>query len=142
MKHSFAVSGRIFLAPAVLFFLVLELSFVPAAFCSEEPAVPRSLPAFKPGEVLQYEVSWSRIVAGKVVMTVQQKKLDDGKPVFSFVLAGESSGLLDRLYPIKDVLQSVFDPESMQSLSYTSTERFGKRERDGAVWSLTMTKTK
>jgi hypothetical protein len=127
-----AITRRAFLSSALFIFLIFELVFAAEVFCSEEQAVSRSqlpLLAFKPGEILQYEISWSRMIAGTAVMTVQQKRLADGKPVLSFILNGKSSGMVDKFFPVNDIVQSVYDPESMQSLSYTISESFGKKKR-------------
>ncbi len=89
---------------------------------------------FKPGEVLQYNVSWSKMVtAGTAVMEVKEGPLQDGRQLYQFVLSGRSSGVVDKLFPVNDRLQSVFDPSTMQSLSYTSVESFGRKKRNRSL---------
>jgi hypothetical protein len=125
------IPSRALWSTAFLFFIIFELVFAAGALCSEEKATLRVQPllAFKPGEILQYEVSWAKAVAGSAVMAVQEEKLADGKPVLTFVLFGKSSGLVDKLFSVNDIVKSVFDPESMQSLSYTIMESVGNRKR-------------
>ena len=94
---------------------------------------PRIL-AFQPGETLKYNVSWSRFVtAGTAVMEVQEETMQDGKRVLHFIASGHSTGLVGRVYPVTDTALSVFDPSIMQSISYSLSEKYGKKERQRVV---------
>jgi hypothetical protein len=62
-------------------------------------------------------------------MTVETEKLPEEREVFRLVVRGRSKGLVDRVYPVDDTVQSVFDPLIMQSLSYSLRESFGKKKR-------------
>ena len=91
---------------------------------------PAGIQAFHPGETLTYMVSWSRMLsAGTVTMTVETETLPDEREVLKFVVRGRTHGLVDKVFPVDDAVQSVFDPLIMQSLSYSLRESFGKKKR-------------
>jgi hypothetical protein len=69
------------------------------------------------------------ISAGTATMTVETEKLPDGREILKFVVRGRSRGLVDKVFPVHDTVQSVFDPLLMQSLSYSLRESYGKRKR-------------
>jgi hypothetical protein len=119
--------------PVALCSLVLGLTLVPGAFSEEErtaASLPSPIRAFQPGETLTYAVSWSKIItAGTAVMEVKGERLSDGREVLRFIVMGRSTGLVDKLYRVNDTVQSVFDPLTMQSLSYSIKESYGKRKR-------------
>ncbi len=117
---------------AVFCFLALELATVPGAFGAEEQttSVPPHIQAFKPGETLTYKVRWSKILtAGIAVMEVKQETAPDGREIFRFIVTSRTTGVVGKFYPMGDTVQSVFDPQSMQSLSFSLRESHGKRTR-------------
>ena len=87
------------------------------------------LQAFQPGEKLTYDVSWSRVVsAGTAVMEVKEETLMNGKAALKFIVTGRSAGLVDKIFPVYDTVESVFDPSIMESLSYSLRQSHGKRK--------------
>jgi hypothetical protein len=125
---------RNFVALCILAFGLAPISGV---FSGEVPSAVSLQPhilAFKAGETLTYDVSWSNIIsAGTVTMEVKGKTLPDGKSVLEFNVMGHSTGLVDSLYPVTETALSVFDPLVMQSLSYSLKEKYGKKERRRVV---------
>jgi hypothetical protein len=123
-----------FLLASVVFCLLVTGLF-PAASVSrtaEQTIVPTpaGIQAFHPGETLTYDVSWSNMFsAGTVTMTVERSKLANEREVLRFVVRGRTQGLVDKVFPVNDTVQSVFDPQIMQSLSYSLKESFGKKKR-------------
>jgi len=93
-------------------------------------AGPPLIEAFKPGELLIYEISWSNIVtAGTAVMEVKGELLPNGKKVLTFTATTHSAGLVDKFYRVNDKLVSIFDPVNMQSLKFSLNESHGKKKR-------------
>jgi len=91
---------------------------------------PVGIQAFHPGETLAYDVSWSGMFsAGTVTMTVETEKLSGGREVLRFVVQGRTHGLMDKVFPVNDAVQSLFDPLLMQSRSYSLKESYGKKKR-------------
>lgn len=119
---------------AALCILAFALLAAPAAFSAERKAVivppPPAIEAFLPGEALTYTVSWSKAVkAGTAVLEVRGEELPDGREVLRFIVASRTEGFMGRVYPLGDTVQSLFDPKTMQSLSYSLEARHGKRTR-------------
>jgi len=116
-----------------LCFLTLGLMLVPRVFSAEvrtTAAIPHRIQAFKPGEKLTYEISWSNIVtAGTAVLEVNEEKLPNGRIACKFIATSRSVGVVDKVYPVNDRVQSIFDPQIMQSLSFNLSESHGKRKR-------------
>lgn len=93
-------------------------------------AHPPVLEAFHPVETLTYAVSWSKILtAGTAVMQVRAEPLPDGREGMVLLLAGRTTGILDKVYPVRDLVRSVFDPLTLRSHSYSLVESYGRKKR-------------
>ena len=118
---------------AVLCALALGLALVPVVFTAENQPIASLTPhidAFFPGETLTYDISWSRMIsAGTATMEVKEDKLPDGRDGLKFVVTGRSVGLLDKVYPVNDSVESIFDPQTRESLSYRLRESYGGKKR-------------
>jgi hypothetical protein len=123
--------------PAALCFLALGLVFVPHTVgAGKKPPLSllSRIQAFMPGERLTYEISWSKIItAGTAVMEVKEDRLPNGKKVLRFIATSRSVGAVDAVYPVNDLVQSVFDPQTMQSLSFSLSESHGTKKRRRAL---------
>ncbi len=113
---------------------ILALGLAPMSVSGEEASTAIALPphilAFKPGETLTYNVSWSNIItAGTAIMEVKDETMPDGKRVLQFIVTGHSTGLVGSIFPVTDTARSVFDPLLMHSLSYSLREHYGKKDR-------------
>ena len=118
----------------VLCSLATGLLLVPCNAGAEDrlPAavVPPRIQAYAPGETLTYKISWSNVItAGTAVMEVREEQLTGGKKALRFIAASHSVGMVDKVYPVNDKVQSLFDPQLMQSLSFDLNESHGKRKR-------------
>jgi hypothetical protein len=118
---------------SVVYSLALGLLFFPVTSIAEKRKTPVEAPpleAFKPGETLTYEISWSEfITAGTAVMEVKGGLPPNGKRILRFIATTHSAGLVDKFYRVNDRLESVFDPEMMQSVSFSLNESHGKKKR-------------
>ena len=117
----------------VLCVLALGVMPVPRVFGGEDQtSAPLASPiqAFMPGETLTYEISWSKIVtAGTAIMEVKGAKLPNGRQALRFIATSHSVGLVDAFYPVNDKVESLFDAQMLQSLSFSLNEHHGKRTR-------------
>lgn len=145
MTHSLKITFSRFLPVCVVFcFLVAGLLLAASLSGAAEQTIvsppvktqqtivppPIGIQAFHPGETLTYDVSWSNIFsAGTVIMTVETETLPDRREVLKFVVRGRTQGLIDKVFPVNDLVQSVFDPLLMQSTSYSLRESYGKKKR-------------
>ena len=113
-----------------LAFILAVSPLVPCLTAQQSFAMPPVHDALRPGEILIYDISWSKAVsAGTAIMEVREKQMPDGKKVLDLILTGKSRGMVDRFFPVNDRAQSVFDPENMHSLSFQIYESFGKKKR-------------
>jgi len=142
MTRLVKIGSSRFLRTSVVFcFLVSGLLLAASASIAAEQTIvlppeqtiaraPVGIQAFHPGETLTYNVSWSSMFsAGTVTMTVERSKLPDEREVLRFVVQGRTKGLVDKVFPVNDAVQSVFDPMLMQSLSYSLRESYGRKKR-------------
>jgi hypothetical protein len=103
------------------------------AIRAEEQAIVSIQPrieALQPGEILTYDISWSKIVtAGTATMEIKEGFLPDGKQALRFIVTTHSAGLVDKFYRVYDRLESVFDPGTLQSLMFSLKESHNKKKR-------------
>jgi hypothetical protein len=86
--------------------------------------------AFAPGEKLTYSVSWSSIIeAGVAVMEVKEGRADDGARTYRYIADTRSVGLLDKVYPVREAVESIVDADRLASLSYNLQESHSDRKR-------------
>ncbi len=118
----------------ILFVLWVAPGPLPAPGITPEPEPERpelrKAPAFQAGELLNYEVSWSGILtAGEASLGVLRDDLPDGTPGFRFILTGHSTGAVEALVGVDSMVESVFDPGAMRSLSFTMVQKVRKKMR-------------
>ncbi len=134
MNTSLLKTSRMQQFPAALCIFALAFMAASAAFSAEKKTVivppPPAVEAFLPGEALTYTVSWSKALkAGTAVLEVRGEELPDGREVLRFIVASRTEGLMGKVYPLGDTVQSLFDPKNRQSLAYSLEARHGKRTR-------------
>ena len=66
---------------------------------------------FKGGEKLIYQIRYGFIVGGTTTLSLEEAEYQN-KPVFHAVAVGETTGLAEQLYGVKDVYESWFDKET------------------------------
>jgi hypothetical protein len=66
---------------------------------------------FKPGEVLNYEMSYGWIKGGEASLNLQQVNFQ-GKDAYHVRAEGRTTGIAHTLYNVKDVYESYFDPQT------------------------------
>lgn len=126
-------SRHALLTTVALCALAIGMALVPVAFSADNQPIaspPPHIHAFFPGETLTYDISWSKIIsAGTATMEVKEEKLADGSDGLKFIVMGRSVGLLDKFYPVNDSVESIFDPRTLESLSYRLKEIYGGKKR-------------
>lgn len=65
-------------------------------------------PVFKSGETLNFKIKYAGLTGGKVSFTTTEEYLN-GKKLFHVKIAARTTGLVDNLYSIHDILESYFD---------------------------------
>ncbi len=112
--------------PFILSLLVL-VSFPSIAHMADRP-VP-----FAAGEVLTYDVSWTRFVtAGTATLSVRDRRgMGAGKSAYYVVAEAKPSSLVENLYHVYYKAESLFDTETLRPSMATiySDEKGRKRRR-------------
>jgi uncharacterized protein DUF3108 len=89
--------------------------------------------AFGPGEKLTYSISWSKVLeAGIAEMEVREGRTPDGKHAYDLLSQTHSVGMVDKVYPVRDTVESIVDASDICSVAFKLRESHGrkKRERD------------
>ena len=131
-RRSFLVQGGtvcLVALAAVVFGLAAASENLPVEPAHDRPSQRAELP-FRTGEKLTYRISWSNVIsAGIAVMEVKAERTAEGRDVLRFISTARSTGLVDKVYRVRDTVQSVFDPRALTSLSYNLDQSHGKRKR-------------
>jgi hypothetical protein len=113
--------------------LVIILALPSGAFSAAEPLAASPATSHRPfnsGERLTYTISWSKVIsAGTAIMEVKKEKAEGGREVFRFISTARTTGMVDNVYRVRDTVQSLFDPRTMESLSYSLDQSHGKRKK-------------
>ncbi len=102
-------------------------------FASEraEQSASRAHHPFHPGEKLTYVISWSKVFsAGTAVMEVRKEKAENGKDVLRFISTASTIGMVDKFYPVLDIVNSIVDYRTLQSISYDLNSSHGKKKKN------------
>jgi hypothetical protein len=103
-----------------LLFIFCFLSTVLCGSATEE------LP-FQVGEKLTYHFYWGPFMVGRGTFEVTQ---GDQKHLYVLTVKGESNDFISPMYPVDDLIQSVFDTRKLRSVSCVHNRKEGKRH----VW--------
>lgn len=92
-----------------LFILLLIATYVDAQDIFTPPVKPNT--AFKAGENLTYQVRYGIIVAGISNLSLTEEVYQN-KTVFHALTLGQTTGLADKIYGVKDIYESWFDKKT------------------------------
>jgi hypothetical protein len=87
---------------------------------------------FAPGEKLTFQVRWSFIPAGKVVLQILPIETLDGLTAYHFVMTARTYPLVDIFYKVRDRIDSYTDTQMTRSLLYQE-QSTGRRPKDVTV---------
>lgn len=88
-----------------------------------------------PGEKLYYEVFWTGVPAGEVVLKVESKTSFNNKKVFKLVGKARTNKVFSVLYNIKDVFKSYMDRERERSRGYELIRKGRGRKKEKVVFN-------
>lgn len=93
-----------------LIFITLLLSLL---VNSQEITTPPVKPntAFKAGENLTFQIRYGLVVAGITTLSLTEEVYNE-KKVFHATLLGQTTGLADKIYGVKDIYESWFDKKT------------------------------
>ena len=87
--------------------IVLLFTFL-TSFISSKVDISET-PVFLDGEMLTFRLHYGIITGGELKVSAKKTWLNN-RDVFHAVLAGKTTGLIDRIYKVYDVYESFFDP--------------------------------
>ena len=81
---------------------------------------------FPVGEEVEYEVFWGMFTVGEA--TAKAEWLNrEGRRLLTLTVRAQSNGIVEKLYPVKEFLQTVLEPETFLPLSFEKESHEGKR---------------
>ena len=66
---------------------------------------------YMPGEKVSYQIKYGIVGSGQATLEIKEGYYK-GKPVWHAVVAGQTTGLADALYKVRDIYESYIDPET------------------------------
>ena len=116
------------------------LALVPDANAAEEireidTAVPLATPLehLRVGERLGFHGRWLGIPVGKGWMEVKAPTELNGRPVYLIEAEGRSNDFLSTFYPIRDLLRSYLDAETLRPVQFEKYQREGRYRAEEIV---------
>jgi len=86
---------------------------------------------FEPGDRLEYSLHWSFIKVGKAVLEFEKAQLEPaGDDLLHAIFTVETSGVADKLFKVRDRIESWVDTETGRPILYKKKQREGKTKRD------------
>lgn len=85
---------------------------------SSHEMVPASGTPFGPGESLRFSVQYGFIHAGSAYLEVPEVADWNGRPVWRLVARAESNGFFDKVYKVRNRIESMWDHDSLFSWRY------------------------
>ncbi|MCX7886597.1 MAG: DUF3108 domain-containing protein [Verrucomicrobiae bacterium] len=84
---------------------------------------------FRVGEKLCYRIYWGPLEAGVASLEVAGVEMVEGRGCYRFVARAQTSGLVDMLFHVDNVLESWMDAKELCSVRYRQRRIEGKRVR-------------
>ena len=104
-----------------------------AVLANPSLAADQAPPPFKPGEKLTFNLTWGSIGAGKAVLQVRPLADLEGSAAYHFEMTARSTKTIDRIFKIRDRLESYADLEMTHSLLYKQKIREGGYRKDRVI---------
>lgn len=122
---------RRFFAIFAVFFAIFAIfgDFSPVFAEKALPGLPWDDPApelwFPVGEEIDYEVFWGIFMVGEATAKAEWIQRD-GRRLLSLSMKAESNGIVEKLYPVRETLQTILDPVSFLPLSFEKESHEGR----------------
>lgn len=87
--------------------LICFFCFYPVALGDQIPPVS-GVPPYRDGEYLKYKLHYGFITGGTATINLKLEKYEN-KDVFHAVVVGRTTGLVDKIFRVKDIFESYFD---------------------------------
>jgi hypothetical protein len=110
---------------------VLTAFLVIFAIATHTEATERVYP-FSPGEKLTFQIKWSFIPAGEVVLEILPMETINGVRAYHFLMTARTYPFIDLFYKARDRIDAYTDAEITHSILYKKQKK-GKSKRDVLV---------
>lgn len=87
---------------------------------------------FYKGEILRYGIRWEQVNAGSCWLEVRPFTFHNGQPAWHFQLRAESKSVVDKLFKVRELVESYVARDFSGSLFY-SQHATGKKKKDIVV---------
>ncbi len=115
-----------------LLLVIIGLFFQCACTPADGFQKPTAAP-FAPYERLTFEVRWSFIPIGSVVLEVLPMKMIEDTPHYHFSMTAKTNAFADSFYKVRSRIESFTDSAMTHSVRYTKRQREGRVRRDVVV---------
>lgn len=88
--------------------------------------LPASPEPFRPGESLRFSVQYGFIKAGSAWLEVPEMREWNGRPSYLLVARAKSNGFFDKVYKVRNRIESVWDRDGLFSWRYLEDRHEGK----------------
>jgi len=80
---------------------------------------------FPVGEEIDYDIQWGVFKVGEATAKTEWLNVD-GQRMLSLSVEAESNGIVEKLYPVKEVLQTILDPVTFLPVSFEKDSHEGR----------------
>ena len=82
---------------------------------------------FPVGEEIEYEVHWGIFMVGEATAKAEWLQRD-GRRLLALTMKAQSNGIVEKLYPVKETLQTILDPVTFLPLSFEKESHEGRHD--------------
>lgn len=104
-----------------------------AAVAFDEIVIARPLGTLRVGESFSFTARWMGIPVGEGSIAVTERVPLDGRQAFHIICTARTNEFLSQFYPVRDVLHSYVDTETLRTLRYEKYQREGRYRADEIV---------
>lgn len=102
----------------------------PAAIVPPPPPPVNWHPFIKPGEKLSYRIGWGFVTAGYGTLEVMPAGTHNGVPAWQIVMTAKTTPFVDKVYKVRDRMESWVAPDMSHALAYSQDQKEGKTIND------------
>ena len=84
---------------------------------------------FPVGEQIDYDILWGIFTVGEATITAAWTNRE-GRRLLTLIVEAETNGIVEKLYPVKEYLETILDPVTFLPLSFEKRSREGRRRYD------------
>lgn len=96
--------------------------------------LPAVAQPFRAGESLRFSVQYGFIKAGSAWLEVPEVTTWNGQPVWRLVARAESNGFFDKMYKVRNRIESFWDRDSLFSWRYFEDRHEGHFKANDTLW--------